>query len=97
MFSGLLGKIILSAATGTLIGLADAIGFYFTVNFFLAGSPGRKKIIAGFFEIFRLIVLVALIIFLSSQKIILIVPLFLMAIVFSLGGKVVLIFKGLRK
>jgi hypothetical protein len=97
MFSGPLEGIILSVAIGTAIGLADAIGFFYTVKFFLAASTGRKKTIIGFFEFFRLIILVALIIFLSSHKIILLVPLFLPAFFLSMGGKMLFIFKGLRK
>ncbi len=97
MFSGLLGKIILSAATGTLLGLADAVGFYYTVKFFLAKASGGKKLLAGLFEFFRLIVFVALIIFLSKHGIIFIVPFFLTALILSLGGKMFFIFKGLKK
>ena len=97
MFSGLLGKITLSAAIGLLIGLADAIGFFYTIKFFLANSSGAKKVLAGIFEFFRLIILVALIIFLSKHEIILIVPLFLTAILLSMGGKMLFIFKGLKK
>ena len=97
MFSGPWEKIAISAAIGILIGVADAIGFFYTVKFFLANSAGLKKAVAGFFEFFRLIVIIAFIIFLSSHKIILIVPLFLFALIISLGGKMILVLKGLKK
>jgi hypothetical protein len=97
MFSGPLEKIILSAAIGTIVGVADAVGFFFTVKFFLANSTGFKKALAGFFEFFRLIIIIVFIIFLSTHKIILIVPFFLLALIISLGGKTLLVVKGLKK
>ena len=96
MFSGPLEKMIVSAAAGVFIGLADAIGFFYTVKFFMASASGRKKALAGFFEFFRFLVLIALIIFLSSHKIILIIPFFLTALFLSMGGKLLLVLKGLK-
>jgi hypothetical protein len=97
MFSGPLEKTILSAAAGIVIGLADAACFYYTVKFFLVNASGRKKTLAGFFEFFRFIVFIALIIFLCSHRIIFIIPFFLSAVILSLGGKMLFIFKGLKK
>jgi hypothetical protein len=91
-----LEKIVISALVGVLLGLGDAVGFFFTVKLFLKGGAGRKKILAGFFEFFRFIVIIALIIFLCSHKIILIVPFFLTALFVSMGGKLLLVLKGLK-
>jgi hypothetical protein len=97
MFSGPWEKIAISVVIGFLLGLADAVGFFYTVKFFLANSAGVKKVVAGFFEISRLILIIIFIIFLSSHKIILFVPLFLLALIMSLGGKMLLILKGLKQ
>jgi hypothetical protein len=97
MFSGHLEKTAISAAVGILIGSADAAGFFYTIKFLLAKIAPSKKIFVVFFEIFRLLFLVALIIFLGSHKIILFLPLLFTAFIVSLGGKMLLIFKGLNK
>jgi len=92
-----LEKIILSATIGIIVGIVDAVGFFFTVKLFIANSTGAKKAFAGFLEFFRLIIIIVFIIFLSSHKIILIVPFFLPALLISLGGKTFLVVKGLKK
>ena len=88
---------MISAATGLLIGAIDAVGFFYTVKLFITPSSGTKKAVAGFLEFFRMAVLIAIIIFLASQKIILIVPLFLAALFVSMGGKTALVIKGLNR
>lgn len=97
MYSGLLGKTALSAAIGIVIGTADAMGFFYTVKFFFAHATTFKRIIAAALELFRLIVLIAFIIFLCSRAHMLFIPLVLCAFVFSQGGKMVFIFKGLKR
>ncbi len=97
MFSGPWEKIAISAAIGVLIGAADAAGFFYTVKLFIEKSPGYKKVLAAFFEVVRLVLIVAFIIFLISNKSILVIPLFIAAFVLSMGGKMVLIIKGLNK
>jgi hypothetical protein len=96
MYLGPLENIAISAAAGAAVGAIDAIGFYYTAKYFLAASSSNKKMLAGAFEFFRLIILVALIIFLSSFKSILFLPLACFALLLSLGGKMVFIFKGLK-
>jgi hypothetical protein len=97
MFSGPWEKIAISATIGVLIGAADAAGFFYTVKLFIAKSPGHKKVLAGIFEVLRLVLIVAFTIFLISKISILVIPLFIAAFVLSMGGKMVLIIKGLNK
>jgi hypothetical protein len=97
MYSGPLEKILISAVVGIIVGAADAVGFFYTVKFFLAKTSPAKKTLTGFLEFFRLIFFVALIIFLGSHKIILFLPLLLAGFFISLGGKMLLIFKGLKR
>jgi hypothetical protein len=97
MFSEPLEKIVISAVLGIILGAADAAGFFLTVKLLLVKSAPSKKIGVVFFEFFRLLLLIALIIFLGSNKIILYIPLLLGAFVFSMGGKMLLIFKGIKR
>jgi hypothetical protein len=87
---------IVSIAAGTVIGLIDAIGFYFTASIFLHGSSPNKKAIAGGLELLRMALLIGVVVVLNRQKGISILPLLLMALVLSLGGKMALIYKKLR-
>jgi len=96
MFSGLLEKIAISAGLGIVFGAIDAIGFFYTAKFFFANTGGKKRTIAGGLEILRLIFLIAFIIFLCSRTHVLFIPLAFAALLLSLGGKMVFIFKGLR-
>jgi hypothetical protein len=79
------------------VGLADAAGFFYTAKFFFANSSGAKKALAGFFEFFRLIIIVAFIIFLSSKTSLSILPFLFTALFLSMTGKAVFILKGLKK
>lgn len=88
---------VISVATGLLIGAIDAFGFFYTVKLFFAKSNGFKKALAGTFELFRLAILVTVILFLASHKIVMIVPLFLTALFVSMSGKMILVIKGLNK
>ena len=97
MYSGLLIKISISAGIGLIAGAIDAVGFYYTARLFFANATTSKRILAGFLEIFRLIVLVALIIFLCARGNISFIPLAFTALLLSLGGKMVFIFKGLKR
>jgi|WetSurMetagenome_2_1015567.scaffolds.fasta_scaffold92328_2 hypothetical protein len=97
MFSGPLEKIAISASVGILAGVIDSTGFFYTVKIFFAKTSGKKLAIAGALEIFRLIVLVTFIIFLCSHMHVLFLPLAIAALVFSLAGKMLFIFKGLKK
>jgi hypothetical protein len=97
MYSGLLEKIAISAGIGIIAGAIDAAGFYYTAKIFFANATNKKRILAGFLEIFRLIILIALIIFLCSRGNISFIPLAFTALLLSLGGKMVFIFKGLKR
>ncbi len=97
IFSGLLGKTGFSLAVGILVGLADAAGFFYTAKLFFSGSTGTKKAIAGFFEFFRLIIIVAFIIFLSSKTSLSMLPFLFTALFLSMTGKLLFILKGLKK
>ena len=97
MYSGLLGKIAVSAGIGMAFGAIDAIGFFYTAKFFFANTNGKKRIIIGGLEIFRLIILIAFIIFLCSRTHVLFIPLAFAALLLSLGGKMVFIFNGLKR
>jgi hypothetical protein len=92
-----LGKIVISAAIGTIAGAIDAAGFFYTAKFFFANTNVVKRTIAGILEILRLIILVAFIIFICSRLHVMFLPLAFMALVLSLGGKMVFIFKGLKR
>jgi hypothetical protein len=96
MFSGPLEKILISLAIGLLVGLADSVGFFYTVKLFVAKSTGKKKIIAGALEFSRLVGIIIFIFFLCSHGIILIIPFFLSALLLSMGGKLLLVLKGLK-
>jgi hypothetical protein len=78
-------------------GVIDAIGFFYTARFFFANTQGFKRTLAGILEFLRLIVLVALIIFVCSKMHVSPLPLAFMGILLSLGGKMVFIFKGLKR
>jgi hypothetical protein len=97
MFSGPLEKTAFSLALGIAVGVGDAVGFFYTVKFFLANSNGTKKTLAGFFEFFRLIVIVAFIIFLSSKVSLSMLPFLFTALFLSMTGKTILVLKGLKK
>jgi hypothetical protein len=97
MYSGPWEKTTISAALGVVIGAIDAVGFLYTAKLFFSTTTVLQKSIAGILEIFRLIALITLIIFLYSFEFFNCLPLIFMAFLCSLGGKMVLIFKGLKQ
>lgn len=96
MFSGHLGNTVLSIGIGTAIGLADAAGFFYTARLFIVNATPVKRAIAGIAEGARLILFVAVVLFLWHIKIVPLVWLLCCALAVSLGGKFLFIFKGLK-
>jgi hypothetical protein len=81
---------------GAVIGLADAAGFFFTAKLFIGNATSAKRAIAGIAEGARLILFVALVLFLWHLRIVPVLWLLCSAIVVSLSGKLLFIVKGLR-
>lgn len=81
---------------GALLGALDAIGFYWTAGLFIGAGGGSKKIAAGIFEFGRLAALIVIVFLLCSVKSISIIPLLACALLVTLGGKMLLIFKKLK-
>jgi hypothetical protein len=81
---------------GAAIGLADAAGFFYTARLFTVNATSARRAVAGIAEGARLILFVALVLFLWHMKIVPIIWLLCCAIVVSLVGKFLFIFKGLR-
>jgi len=92
-----LGKTEISLCAGLLIGLADSVGFFYTVRMFVVNTTSQKRVVAGFLEAARMILLCALVVFLNSQKSFSIIWLLAAALLLSLGGKFFFIFKRLKK
>jgi hypothetical protein len=96
MFSGLLEKTAISIGTGAIVGLADAVGFYYSAKMFISNKPGNSRIFAAILEAGRLLLLIALILTLNSQKCFSIFILIGIAFLISLGGKFFFIFKRMK-
>jgi hypothetical protein len=96
MFSEHFGNTVLSVGIGAVIGLADAAGFFYTARLFIVNATSTKRAIAGIAEGVRLVLFVALVLFLWHMKIVPILWLLCCAIAVSLAGKLLFIFKGLK-
>jgi hypothetical protein len=96
MFSGPLERTALSVGIGVVVGLTDAAGFFYTARFFLASTTSGKRVIAGFAEAARMILLIAVVLLLWHLKFVPVLWLLCSALVASLAGKLFLISKRLR-
>ncbi len=96
MFLGPLARTALSVGIGALVGLTDAAGFLYTARLFLANATSGKRAAAGLAEAGRIILLIAVVLFLWHLKFVPILWLVGSALVVSLAGKLILITKGLK-
>jgi hypothetical protein len=96
MFSGHFGNTVLSVAIGAAIGLADAAGFFYTARLFTVNATSVKRAIAGIAEGARLVLFVAVVLFLWHIKIAPLLWILCSAIAVSLAGKFLFIVKGLK-
>jgi hypothetical protein len=97
MFSGHFGNTVLSVALGAAIGLADAAGFFYTARLFIVNATPIRRVVAGIAEAARLVLFVAVVLFLWHIKIAPILWIICSAIAVSLVGKFLFIFKGLKR
>ena len=97
MFSGHLGNTVLSIGAGAVIGLADATGFFYTVRLFIADAASVKRVVAGIAEGARLVLIVAIVLFLWHLKVVPVLWLVCSALAVSLVGKILFIVKGLTR
>jgi hypothetical protein len=96
MFSGPLEKTIISLGAGLLIGIADAVGFFYTAQMFVKNATSGKRTVAGVLEAARLLVLCGVVLFLYNLHSFSILWLLGMTLIVSLGGKFFFIFKRLK-
>jgi hypothetical protein len=96
MFLGHLERTVLSVGIGAVVGLADAAGFFYTARLFVVNSTPHKRMLAGIAEAGRMILLVALVMFLWHLHFVPMLWLLGGAIVVSVAGKLLLISKRLR-
>jgi hypothetical protein len=97
MFSGPLEKTVISIGSGVVVGLADAVGFYYTARMFLVNATSRKRTIAAVFEALRLVILIAAVLLMYGQLHLSMVWLLAGALFVSLGGKFFFIFKRMKQ
>ena len=93
MLSEPLTATAISCGLGAVLGLADTVGFYYTVKLFLINPSTKKRLTAGLLEFFRFLCLVACIILISFNKNISILWLLIIALPISMSGKILCILK----
>jgi hypothetical protein len=96
MFSGPLGKAAISVGAGIAVGLIDAAGFFYTAKLFINNTVAHARAIAAAAEASRLILLIAFVVLLWHAKFISVLWLLGSALLLSLAGKFLFIFKGLK-
>jgi hypothetical protein len=87
---------VLSVGIGAIVGLADAAGFFYTARLFVVKSTPHKRMLAGIAEAGRMILLIAVVLFLWHLHFVPMLWLLGGAIVVSVAGKLLFISKRLR-
>lgn len=95
MLSAVLTSTLLSIFVGFIVGLADALGFIPVVKYVFGKVSNKIRMIAISAEIFRLVVLIAIVAFIIIRTDLLSFPLIITAMGVSLVAKTLITF-GLR-